>query len=74
MSILEKMRAYDAQRKQKMLDTSIPPTDPEDIKFHGLGLKPRRPSLRRMIGDQNPLTDEDYEALRDIVKFGRVQE
>lgn len=58
-----------------MLDTSsIPETDPEDITFHGLGLKPRRPSLKRMIGDQNPLTDEDYKALSEIMKFGRVQE
>lgn len=73
MSILEKMREYEIQKQLKLLGGDIEPETP-DIKMQGLGLKPRRPSIKSMIGDNNPLTQDEFEELSQLFKFGRIQE
>jgi hypothetical protein len=67
------MRAYEEQKQRKLLGDNVEPEVP-DIKMQGLGLKPRRPSIREMIGDNNPLSDEEFEELNQLFKFGRVSE
>jgi hypothetical protein len=69
------MREYEAQRQAKLLQGSaLPDTETPDPVIHSMGLKPRKPSIRQLIGDQNPLTQEEYEALGQLFKFGRIQE
>lgn len=78
MSILEKMRDYQRQQemeRQAKMQGVLPEAEQfDDVQVQGLGLKPRRPSLRNLIGDNNPLADEDFEMLQQMYKFGRITE
>jgi len=78
MSILEKMREYEAQRISKLQGSGDgllgEPEPSHNVSVQGFGLKPRRPSIKNMIGDNNPLSDEDFQMLGEMFKFGRVTE
>lgn len=67
------MREYEAQKQLKTLGVDIESEVPE-FKMQGLGLKPRRPSIKSMIGDNNPLTQDEFDELSQLFKFGRIQE
>jgi hypothetical protein len=67
------MRQYEEQKQKKLLGDDIESDLPE-FKMQGLGLKPRRPSIKSMIGDNNPLTQEEFDELSQLFKFGRVTE
>lgn len=70
------MREHEARRQAQMLADSgmVPDTETPDVPIQSMGLRPRKPSIRKLIGDNNPLTQEEYEALGELFRFGRIQE
>lgn len=75
MSILETMRDYSTMSKvNDNYEPLLPESDKKRIMIQSLGLRPRRPSIKRLIGDNNPIDNEDFEELKQLYKFGRISE
>lgn len=71
MSLMEAMKERNEMQKLMLERARMFDVSPEEFDFRPLQLRAKKPRVNKILGESNPLAQDDMEALREFIRISR---